>query len=57
MDLNIDCYYYIKEVEDKNHKKYNIFCVKNIPLNEKIINIKSLLFLFSSITQHEGYHL
>ena len=37
MDVNIDCYYYIKEVEDKNHKKYNVFCIKNIPLNEKII--------------------
>ena len=30
--------YYIKEVEDNNYKKYNVFVVhKNIPLDEKMI--------------------
>jgi hypothetical protein len=39
MDLlqNTECNYYIKEVEDMNKKKYNVFCVKNIPLDEKMI--------------------
>ena len=37
IDNNKDCDYYIKEVEDEEHVKYNVFYVnKNILLNEKI---------------------